>query len=81
LAHALIIHGSVDSLNEAEPLMKLVVNYYKTSGNRLKLQNALVNQSRIALVRSGKPDVYSKFRRKSLDIPEFNHGLLYVDDE
>jgi hypothetical protein len=81
LANSLIIHGSADSLNEAEPLMKLVVNYYKTSGNSLKLQTALVNQSRIALARSGKPDVYSKFGRKTLDIPEFNHGLQDIDDE
>jgi len=81
LANTLIIHGSADSLNEAEPLMKLVVDYYKTSGNSLKLQTALVNQSRIALVRSGKPDVYSKFGRKTTDIPEFNHGLQDIDDE
>lgn len=81
LANTLIIHGSADSLNEAEPLMKLVVDYYKTAGNSLKLQTALVNQSRIALVRSGKPDVYSKFGRKTLDIPEFNHGLQDTDDE
>ena len=81
LANTLIIHGSTDSLNEAEPLMKLVVDHYKTAGNSLKLQTALVNQSRIALVRSGKPDVYSKFGRKTLDIPEFSHGLQEVDDE
>ena len=81
LANTLIIHGSADSLNEAEPLMKLVVDYYKTSGNSLKLQTALVNQSRIALVRSGKPDDYSKFGRKTVDIPEFNHGLQDLGDE
>ncbi len=81
LANALIIHGSADSLNEAEPLMKLVVDYYKTSGNSLKLQTALVNQSRIALMRSGKPDLYSKLGRKTLDIPEYNHGLQDMDDE
>lgn len=81
LANTLIIHGSADSLNEAEPLMKIVVDYYKTSGNSLKLQTALVNQSRIALVRSGKPDVYSKFGRKTLDIPEFNNRLQDIDDE
>ena len=81
LANALIIHGSADSLNEAEPLMKLVVDYYKMSDNTLKLPKALVNQSRIALVRSGKPDVNSKFGRKTVDIPEFNHGLLYLGDE
>ena len=81
LANTLIIQGSADSLNEAEPLMKLVVDYYKTSGNSLKLQTALANQSRIALVRSGKPDVYSKFGRKMLDISEFNNGLQDIDDE
>ena len=81
LANTLIIHGSVDSLNEAEPLMKLVVDYYKTSGNSLKLQSALANQSRIALVRSGKPDNYSKFGRKTVDIPEFNHGLQDLGEE
>ena len=61
--------------------MKLVVDYYKTSGNSLKLQTALVNQSRIALVRSGTPDDYSKFGRKTVDIPEFNHGLQDLGDE
>ena len=81
LANTLIIHGSSDSLNEAEPLMELVVDYYKTSGNSLKLQSALANQSRIALVRSGKPDDYSKFGRKTVDIPEFNHGLQDLGDE
>ena len=81
LANTLIIHGSADSLNEAEPLMKLVVDYYKTSGNSLKLQSALANQSRIALVRSGKPDNYSKFGRKTVDIPEFNHGLQDLGEE
>lgn len=81
LANTLVIQGSVDSLNEAEPLMKLVVNYYKASGNMAKLQLALVNQSRIALVRSGKPDDYSKFGRKTVDIPEFNHGLQDLEEE
>ena len=81
LANALIIHGSADSLNEAEPLMKLVVDYYKMSDNTLKLPKALANQSRIALVRSGKPDDYSKFGRKTVDIPEFNHGLQDLGDE
>ena len=81
LANALIIHGSADSLNEAEPLMKLVVDYYKMSDNTLKLPKALVNQSRIALVRSGQPDVYSKFGSKTIDIPEFKNGLLYLGDE
>ena len=81
LANALIIHGSADSLNEAELLMKLVVDYYKMSDNTLKLPKALVNQSRIALVRSGKPDVYSKFGSKTIDIPEFKNGLLYLGDE
>jgi hypothetical protein len=79
LAHVFIVRGTSNDLSSARELLAKASSHYVSTNNEMKLLNVQANVIRLENRTKGQTDSYQRFGTKSIDLPEFENGLIQTN--